>query len=137
VSIQKENLQRLYLGNLNAVRDWGHAKDYVEGIWRILQYSKPEDWVLATGETLSVRDFASKVFEYLGMPIVFQNDGLEEVAINQRGDVVIEVDPLYFRPTEVPHLQGDFSKAKDLLNWSPTHSIDNLIAEMVDEELSK
>jgi GDPmannose 4,6-dehydratase len=137
VGIQKEKLQRLYLGNLNAVRDWGHAKDYVEGIWRILQYSKPEDWVLATGETLTVRDFASKVFDYLGMPIIFQNNGLEEVAINQKGDVVIEVDPVYFRPTEVPHLQGDYSKAKSLLNWSPTYSIDNLIEEMVNKELSR
>jgi GDPmannose 4,6-dehydratase len=124
----------LFLGNLDAIRDWGHAKDYVEGMWRILQYSEPDDFVLATGEAITVREFAEKVFEKVGMPIIWEGSGLNEVGKNSNGDEVIKIDPKYFRPTEVPFLLGDASKAKKLLGWQPTFSIDDLIDDMIKGE---
>ena len=132
-----QNIERtLFLGNLDSVRDWGHAKDYVEGMWRILQYSKADDWVLATGHAVSVRDFAFKAFEKVGIHIKWQNTGLEEVGLDGQGIVRIKVDPRHFRPTEVPHLLGDASKAKRLLGWQPTYHLDELIDEMVTEEIN-
>jgi GDPmannose 4,6-dehydratase len=121
----------LFLGNLDAVRDWGHAKDYVDGMWRILQHSEPDDFVLATGEAITVREFAEKVFEKIGMPINWEGSGLNEVGKNSNGVEVIKIDPKYFRPTEVPFLLGDASKAKKLLGWEPTFSIDDLIDDMI------
>lgn len=123
----------LFLGNLDAIRDWGHAKDYVEGMWRILQHSEPDDFVLATGQAISVREFAEKVFEKVGMQIFWEGTGVNEVGKSVTGQIVIKIDPRYFRPAEVPFLLGDASKARKLLGWKPTYSIDDLIDDMVRE----
>ena len=135
VKIKRKEESCLYLGNLNAVRDWGHAKDYVDGMHKILQHEKPEEWVLATGVAVSVREFTEKVFDYLGMPLFFSGEGLSEAGLLSSGNKVVQVDPKYFRPTEVPFLLGDASKAKEYLNWNPTYTIDSLIEEMVDSEI--
>ena len=123
--------RELFLGNLDAIRDWGHAKDYVEGMWRILQHSEPDDFVLATGQAITVREFAEKVFERMGMPIFWEGSGLNEVGKNANSDVIIKIDPKYFRPTEVPFLLGDASKARNLLGWKPVYTVDTLIDDMI------
>ena len=133
--ISKGSAEKLYLGNLDAIRDWGHAKDYVEGMHLIMQHNSPEDWVLATGNAISVREFATKVFEKLGIQISWENKGINEVGIDQNGRELIKVDSKYFRPTEVPHLLGDASKAKKLLGWKPTYTLESLIDEMVTFEV--
>lgn len=126
---------KLYLGNLNSKRDWGHARDYVEGMWRILQHDKPEDFVLATGRTTSIRDFVKMSFKYLDMDIEFKGKGIKEKGIDTKtGNVVVEVDPRYFRPAEVDLLLGDASKAKRLLNWEPTTDLETLCKEMVEND---
>ena len=126
---------KLYLGNLNSKRDWGHARDYVEGMWRILQHDKPEDFVLATGRTTSIRDFVKMSFKYLDMDIEFKGKGIKEKGIDTKtGKVVVEVDPRYFRPAEVDLLLGDASKAKRLLNWEPTTDLETLCKEMVEND---
>jgi GDPmannose 4,6-dehydratase len=135
VKIYKKEEEVLVLGNLNAVRDWGHALDFVEGMWKILQYSKAEDWVLATGRSLTVREFCSQVFHKIGIEISWRGNGLSEEGVDQNGKVRIKVDPRYFRPTEVPHLLGDASKAKALLGWEPKITLEALIEEMIDAEL--
>jgi GDPmannose 4,6-dehydratase len=127
--------EKLYLGNLDAIRDWGHAKDYVLGMYLIMQHKSPEDWVLATGNAISVREFATKVFEKLDIEISWKNSGIEEIGIDSKGRELVKIDPKYFRPTEVPHLLGDASKAKKLLGWTPTYSLENLIEEMVNFEV--
>jgi GDPmannose 4,6-dehydratase len=137
VRISRGKQETLYLGNLNAVRDWGHAKDYVDGMWRILQYESPGDWVLATGVAVSVRDFVSKVFKYLDLEINWVGSDLDEVGLDEKGRVLISIDPKYFRPTEVPHLQGDSSKARNLLGWNPKYTLENLIEEMINFEQSR
>ena len=124
----------VFLGNLDAVRDWGHAKDYVEGMWKILQHPTAEDWVLATGEAISVRDFTVKVFQKVNLDITWRNSGLEEEGVDQTGRVRIKIDSRYFRPTEVPHLLGDSSKARRLLGWTPKYGINELIDEMIARE---
>jgi GDPmannose 4,6-dehydratase len=133
--ISKGSAEKLYLGNLDAIRDWGHAKDYVEGMHLIMQHNSPEDWVLATGNAISVREFATKVFEKLGIYISWENKGINEVGIDQNGRELIKVDSKYFRPTEVPHLLGDASKAKKLLGWKPAYTLESLIDEMVTFEV--
>jgi GDPmannose 4,6-dehydratase len=135
VNIMQGVQERLYLGNLDSIRDWGHAKDYVEGMWKILQYKTPDDWVLATGNCISVRQFAVKTFEQLGFEISWVGKGLHEKGIDQNGQIRIEIDSRYFRPTEVPHLLGDALKANELLNWKPTYNIEDLIKEMITFEL--
>ena len=127
----------LLLGNLDASRDWGHAKDYVDGMWRILQHSEGDDFVLATGITTTVREFAEKVFARLDIKISWSGTGIDEVGKDQIGNEVIRIDPTYFRPTEVPFLLGDASKARKLLGWQPTYSLDALIEEMVTSERAK
>lgn len=128
---------KLYLGNLNAKRDWGHAIDYVEGMWLILQQEKPGDYVLATGVTTSIRDFCKMVFEHLGIPIEFKGTGVAEIGIDANtGRTVIEVDPRYFRPAEVDLLLGDSSKARKELNWQPRYSLKELVKEMVESDLA-
>ncbi|MBP5330193.1 MAG: GDP-mannose 4,6-dehydratase [Spirochaetaceae bacterium] len=112
--------KKLYLGNLNALRDWGYAKDYVECMWLILQHEKPDDFVIATGEQYSVRDFCRLAFKEAGIDIEFQGEGVNEKGIDSKtGKILIEVDPAYFRPSEVETLLGDPSKAKALLGWNP------------------
>jgi GDPmannose 4,6-dehydratase len=127
---------KLYLGNLDARRDWGHAKDYVEGMWLMLQQPEPDDYVLATGETHSVREFAEKAFARVGREIVWQGAGAEERGLDRKtGEMLIEIDPVYFRPTEVDILRGDATKARQRLGWSHKTTFDNLVSEMVDADL--
>ena len=131
----KIGLQKnLYLGNLNALRDWGHAKDYVEAQWLMLQQEKPEDFVIATGKQYSVRDFINEASKQLDMKIEWSGKDLNEVGLFEGNDI-IKVDPRYFRPTEVENLLGDASKAKEKLNWSPKISFEQLVKEMIDEDL--
>lgn len=129
--------KKVFLGNLNAKRDWGHAKDYVKGMWLMLQQEEPEDFVLATGETTTVRTFCEEAFDCVGIEIEWKGEGVHEKGINKNtGDIVIEIDPQYFRPTEVEMLLGDPSKAQRLLNWKREYSIEDLIEEMVKEDLN-
>jgi GDPmannose 4,6-dehydratase len=122
----------LFLGNLDAKRDWGHARDYVEGMWRILQQDAPDDYVLATGETHSVREFVEKAFAEIGVRIEWEGAGVEEKGLDARsGRVLVQVDPRYFRPTEVDLLVGDPSKARSKLGWQHKVSFEQLVAEMV------
>ena len=131
----KLGLQReLYLGNLDAMRDWGHAKDYVEAQWLMLQKERPEDFVIATGKQYSVRDFINKVSQNLNMKIIWKGKNLNEVG-SFNGKEIIKINPRYFRPTEVETLLGDASKAKEKLNWSPKISFDQLVKEMTREDL--
>ena len=135
----------IYLGNLNAQRDWGHAKDYVEAMWLILQQDKPEDFVIATGVTTSVREFTRMAFAEAGIELEFTGEGQEEkgtvVACNHPeyqlplGKEVVAIDPEYFRPTEVELLIGDATKAKEVLGWQPKHTVKELVKEMVASDL--
>ncbi len=144
--LQKE----MYIGNLNARRDWGHAKDYVLAMWMILQQDKADDYVIATGKTTSIRDFISKTYEKMGISLEFRGDGtaeegvISEVSLDkfqevvgenlrppESGSVIIKVDPQYFRPTEVENLLGDASKARQVLGWEPTYDLDMLIEDMI------
>jgi len=128
---------KLYLGNLDAERDWGHARDYVEGIWMILQQDEPDDYVLATGEKHSVREFAEKAFAVIDRRIEWRGSGIEEKGIDTHsGEVVVEIDPRYFRPTEVDALLGDPSKAHQRLGWRHKTSFDELVKEMVEADLA-
>ena len=128
---------KLYLGNLDAERDWGHARDYVEGMWMIMQQQEPDDYVLATGEKHSVREFAEKAFAHIGRPIEWRGAGVEEKGIDQlTGQVLIEVDARYFRPTEVELLLGDPSKAHRRLGWHHKTTFDELVKEMVEADLA-
>ena len=135
----KEGLQdKLYLGNLDAKRDWGHAKDYVEGMWRILQQDKPSDYVLATGVTTSIRDFCRMTFEALDYDIEFVGKGVDEKGIDKKtGKTLIEVDPRYFRPAEVDLLLGNSEKARKELGWMPHYDLKALVSEMVKEDLKR
>ena len=126
--------KKLYLGNLNAMRDWGHAKDFVEAQWLMLQQEKPEDFVIATGKQYSVRDFINEAAKNLDMEISWSGKGLDEVG-SFNSQEIIKVDPKYFRPTEVETLLGDASKAKKKLNWSPKITFEQLVKEMVDSDL--
>ncbi len=128
--------EKLYLGNLDAKRDWGHAKEYVEGMWLMLQQDEPDDYVLATGETTTVRDFVLWAFEDAGVPIAFRGEGVEEkgYALSD-GRCLVEVDPAYFRPTEVDLLLGDPSKAKRNLGWEHKTTVRELAREMVEADL--
>ena len=121
----------LYLGNLNAMRDWGHAKDFVEAMWLMLQQDTPDDYVIATGTQYSVRDFVNEAAPYFGMKIVWEGKGLDEVGINKNtGKTIIRVDSKYFRPAEVETLLGDASKAKEKLGWEPKISFKQLVEDM-------
>ena len=126
----------LFMGNLNAKRDWGHAKEYVEGMWAILQQSKPDDYVLATGRTTTVRDFIHLAFSNVGISLDFKGEGLNEVGTCQKtGRVLVKIDPGYFRPTEVHLLCGDASKAKADLNWEAKITVEQICKEMVAADL--
>lgn len=129
--------KKLYLGNLDAQRDWGHAKDYVEGMWRMLQADVAEDYVLATGVMHSVRDFCDLAFGELGIQLEWKGKGANEKGYRtDNGECVIEVDPRYFRPAEVELLIGDPTKAKEELGWEPTHDLKTLVADMVQSDLA-
>jgi GDPmannose 4,6-dehydratase len=137
----------LYLGNLNAQRDWGHAKDYVEAMWRILQQDEPEDFVIATGVTTSVREFIKLAFDEVGIELKFNGEGIDERATVAKcnnpayqlpiGKEVVAVDPAYFRPTEVELLIGDPTKAKEKLGWVPKYDLAGLVKEMIASDLKK
>ena len=121
----------LYLGNLNAKRDWGHAKDYVEAMWLMLQQDTPDDFVIATGEQYSVKEFVERCAPYFALNIRWEGTGLDEVGINTHtGKVVVRVDPKYFRPAEVETLLGDSTKARTVLGWKPSHTFDSLVKDM-------
>jgi GDPmannose 4,6-dehydratase len=136
----------LYLGNLNALRDWGHAKDYVEAMWRILQQDKPEDFIIATGQTTSIRDFVRMAFQEIGVTLTFEGSQENEIAKVESctnpayqleiGKVVVRVDPSYYRPTEVDLLLGDPTKAKTQLGWTPEYDLAGLVREMVASDLA-
>jgi GDPmannose 4,6-dehydratase len=128
---------RLFLGNLDARRDWGHARDYVEGMWLILQQPAPDDYVLATGEAHTVREFVEKAFAYVGRAVEWQGSGLEEKGIDRRsGHTLVEIDPRYFRPTEVDVLLGDPTKARTKLGWQHKLPFAALVQEMVEADLA-
>jgi GDPmannose 4,6-dehydratase len=143
IALGKE--KKLYLGNLDAKRDWGHAKDYVEVMWRILQQDMPEDYVIATGITTSVRDFVRMAFQEAGIEITFTGKGIEEKGIVAsckdpryqlpKGKEVVSIDPEYFRPTEVDLLIGDATKARTKLNWEPKYTLQDMVKEMVQSDL--
>jgi len=127
---------RLFLGNLSATRDWGHARDYVRGMWLMVQQPEPDDYVLATGKSLSVRQFAEKAFARVGVRLAWHGEGADEIGIDEESGIVrVAVDPRYFRPTEVESLIGDASKARDRLGWRHEIDIDTLVAEMMTEDL--
>ena len=129
--------KKLYLGNLNAKRDWGHAKDYVECMWLILQNETPDDFVIATGEMHTVREFCDLAFKEVGITLRWEGEGINEKGIDTNTDeVLIEVDPKYFRPTEVEQLLGDPTKAVEKLGWNPTQTpFETLVKEMVQSDL--
>lgn len=134
----KLGLQKcLYLGNLDAKRDWGHAKDYVEMMWLMLQQDEPRDFVIATGKQCSVRDFVDKAAAYLDMSIRWSGTGLDERGFDEQGNCVVAIDPLYFRPTEVETLLGDASEARERLGWRPKVDLELMVREMVDYDLSQ
>jgi len=136
--IYKKKLDVLYLGNLNAKRDWGSAKDYVESMWLMLQKDKPSDYVIATGKSYSVRDFVEEAFKFLKIKIKWRGKGLGEVGYDQSNNkVLVKIDPGYFRPTDVDELRGDARKAKRELGWSPKTSFKALVKEMMEYDLQK
>jgi GDPmannose 4,6-dehydratase len=135
-AIQLDRQARLYIGNLDAKRDWGHARDYVEGMWRILQQAEADDYVLATGETHSVREFVELAFSHIGRRIEWRGTGVDEKGLDARnGQILVEVDPRYFRPTEVDILLGDPTKAREKLGWRHKTSFAELVREMVQADL--
>jgi GDPmannose 4,6-dehydratase len=136
--------KEIYLGNLNAKRDWGHAKDYVEGMWKILQHDKPDDFVLATGKSKSIRDFIKIAFKIIDVEIDFHGEGLNEVGIVSKtsgqskvfvGQEIIKIDPRYFRPSEVESLIGNPEKARNILGWIPKYDLNQLAKEMVEADI--
>ena len=137
-AIAKGKQDKLYLGNLSALRDWGYAKDYVECMWLILQQDEPDDFVIATGEMHSVREFCTLAFHYAGIELHWEGEGVNEKGIDATGRVLVEVDEKYFRPTEVEQLCGDPTKAKTLLGWNPRKTgFDQLVRLMVESDLAK
>ena len=127
---------RLYLGNIDATRDWGHARDYVEGMWRIVQHDTPDDFVLATGETHSVREFVELAFAETGREIAWRGEGVDEVGFDKAtGEELVSIDPRFFRPTEVDVLLGDPAKAERVLGWKHTTPFPQLVKEMVAADL--
>ncbi len=134
-AIERGVQDRLYLGNLDSKRDWGHAKDYVDGMWRIVQQDTPDDYVLATGEVHSVREFVEYAFDYIGRPVEWQGKGLEETGRCARtGDVLVAIDPAFFRRTEVEYLLGDPSKARAKLGWHHTIGFREMVGQMIDAD---
>lgn len=137
-NIKKGTQQTLHLGNLDAKRDWGYAPEYVEAMWLMLQQPEPDDYVIATGESHTVREFVEKAFKHVGIDIGWKGKGTNEEGIDRKnGNVLIKIDPIYYRPTEVDELRGDFSKAKAKLGWGPKTKFDDLVAKLVEHELKE
>ena len=135
--IKKKKQRTLYLGNLYAKRDWGHARDYVEAMWLMLQQKKPIDLVIATGKQSTVKNFVNKVSKKLNMKIIWKGKGTSEKAVDQNGKTIVACDKNYYRPLEVNNLLGDSRKARKLLNWKPKTGLDDLISEMVNLEINR
>ena len=130
--------ERVYLGNLDAQRDWGHASDFVEGMWRILQQEEPEDFVLATGVTTTIREFTERAFAEVGITLEWSGNGVDETGRDAKsGNILVSIDPAYFRPTEVDLLIGDASKAREKLGWQPTCNLQQMIEEMIKADLEE
>jgi len=130
--------ERVYLGNLDAQRDWGHASDFVEGMWRILQQEEPEDFVLATGVTTTIREFTERSFAEVGITLEWSGNGVDETGRDAKsGNILVSIDPAYFRPTEVDLLIGDASKAREKLGWQPTCNLQQMIEEMIKADLEE
>ena len=137
-SIKRKQLDFFSLGNLNAKRDWGYAPEYVEGMWMMLQHSKADDYVFATGEANTVRRFVELAFKYVGIEIKWRGDGVDEVGFNsENNDILVRIDPKYFRPTEVDLLLGDARKAKEILGWSSKTDFEGLANLMMEDELKR
>ena len=132
--IKLERQKKLILGNLYSKRDWGHAEDYVEAMWKILQFKRPEDFVICTGKQYSIKNFITYVSKYLNMKIKWKGKGINEKAFDSKGNCIIECNKKYFRPAEVDTLKGDYSKARRLLKWRPKHDIKSLIKDMISYE---
>ena len=130
--------ERVYLGNLDAKRDWGHASDFVEGMWRMLQQDEPEDFVLATGVTTTIREFTERAFAEVGITLEWSGSGVDETGRDVKsGNILVSIDPAYFRPTEVDLLIGDASKAREKLGWQPTCDLQQMIEEMIKADLEE
>ena len=130
--------ERVYLGNLDAKRDWGHASDFVEGMWRMLQQDEPEDFVLATGVTTTIREFTERAFAEVGITLEWSGSGVDETGRDVKsGNIIVSIDPAYFRPTEVDLLIGDASKAREKLGWKPTCDLQQMIEEMIKADLEE
>ena len=135
--IKKGKQDKIYLGNLDAKRDWGYAKDYVEAMWLMLQQEMPDDYVIATGETHTIREFCDEAFKVAGYEIVWEGSGLEEKGVDKKtGKVLVEIDPIYFRPAEVDLLIGDNSKIRQKLNWQPKTNFKELVRMMMENDLA-
>ncbi len=136
--ISMDKQERVYLGNLDAKRDWGHASDFVEGMWRMLQQEEPEDFVLATGVTTTIREFTERAFAEVGITLEWSGNGVDETGRDAKsGNILVSIDPAYFRPTEVDLLIGDASKAREKLGWQPTCNLQQMIEEMVKADLEE
>ena len=134
-NIKAGKQKKLFLGNIYAKRDWGHAKDYCYAMWKILQQKKPDDYVVATGKQYSVKEFANTTMKELGIKFKWKGKGVNEKCFDQSGKIIIECDPSYYRPLEVDTLLGDSRKARNKLNWKPKHNLKTLVKQMVSEEL--
>ncbi len=135
VEIEAGRKEPLTLGNLDSVRDWGHARDYIDGMWRMMQQDTPDDYILATGEAKTVREFATRAFGHIGKTIAWQGEGIDEVGVDKKtGKVLVKVDPALFRPKEVNYLLGDATKAQEVLGWKPDIYFDDLISEMINTD---
>ena len=138
VEIYKNKRTFFTLGNLNAKRDWGSAKDYVESMWLMLKAKKPSDYVISTGKSFSVKKFVEEAFKYVDIKIIWKGKGLKEVGVNKsNGKIHVKIDPVYFRPTDVDELRGDSSKAKRELKWKPKTSFRQLVSEMMESDLNE
>ncbi len=136
-NIFKKKQKVLHLGNLDSMRDWGYAKDYVESMWMMLQQENCSDYVISTGKSHSIKDFVEMAFKVIDVEIEWKGTGLDEKGINKKnGEIIVEVDPKYFRPSEVDHLEGDSSKAKEILGWYPKTDLKELVEIMVEYDLN-